>query len=150
VHLVGRPVDKEDRVTPCELLSRSVPTASASTEAAHARITEAWQTRLELIQHATERRMLPVLDLNPAIEPAGALTAVVVFRNQAFVPHQECGVGFRQLRNLPPWFATTVKQIASPNPVPPDFVVKNGSNMRSRSSIGIPGPESWTDSNTVE
>ena len=98
MHLVGRPVDKEDRVTPCKLLSRSVPTASASTEAAHARITEAWQTRLELIQHATERRMLPVLDLNPAIEPAGALTAVVVFRNQAFVPHQECGVGFRQLR----------------------------------------------------
>ena len=45
-------------------------------------------------------------------------------------------------RNLPPWFSTTVKQIASPIPIPPDFVVKNGSNMRSRSSTGIPGPES--------
>src|SRR6476646_8620776 len=53
-------------------------------------------------------------------------------------------------RNLPPWFSTTVKQIASPIPIPPDFVVKNGSNMRSRSSTGIPGPESWTESNTVE
>jgi len=42
--------------------------------------------------------MLPALHRDPAIEPAGALTAVVVFRNQAFVPHQECGAGFRQLR----------------------------------------------------
>jgi hypothetical protein len=40
-----------------------------------------------MLQLPTERWMLPVLDLNPAIEPAGALTAVVVFRNQAFVPH---------------------------------------------------------------
>ncbi len=51
---------------------------------------------------------------------------------------------------LPPCLSTTVELIASPNPIPPDFVVKNGSNMRSRSSTGIPGPESWTDSNTVE
>src|SRR5712672_519985 len=53
-------------------------------------------------------------------------------------------------RNLPPWFSTTVKQIASPSPIPPDFVVKNGSNIRSRSSTRIPGPESWTESITVE
>ena len=36
-------------------------------------------------------------------------------------------------RNLPPWFSATVKQMASPNPMPPDFVVKNGSNIRFRS-----------------
>jgi hypothetical protein len=53
-------------------------------------------------------------------------------------------------RNLPSWFSTTVEQIASPNPIPLDFVVKNGSKMRYRSSRGIPGPESCTDSNTVE
>src|SRR3954447_22529764 len=48
-------------------------------------------------------------------------------------------------RNLPPWSSITEYEIASPNPIPPDFVVKNGSNMRSRSSAGIPGPESSTD-----
>src|SRR5258705_12567194 len=53
-------------------------------------------------------------------------------------------------RNLPPWFSTTVKQIASPIPIPPDFVVKNGSNIRSRSWTGIPGPESWTESISVK
>ena len=36
-------------------------------------------------------------------------------------------------RNLPPWFSATVKQMASPNPMPPDFVAKNGSNIRFRS-----------------
>src|SRR4029077_19993409 len=42
----------------------------------------------KLIQHAAERRMLAVLDLDPAIEPAGAIAALAVFRNQAFEPHQ--------------------------------------------------------------
>ena len=43
--------------------------------------------------------------------------------------------------NLPPWFAIKVEEMASPNPMPPGFVVKNGSNMRSRSAAEIPGPE---------
>ena len=34
--------------------------------------------------------------------------------------------------------------------MPPGFVVKNGSNIRSRSLTGIPGPESSTDTNTVD
>jgi hypothetical protein len=52
--------------------------------------------------------------------------------------------------NLPPRFVTKVEEMASPNPIPPGFVVKNGSNIRSRSSAEIPGPESWTDINTVD
>jgi len=52
--------------------------------------------------------------------------------------------------NLPPWFATKVEQMASPNPMPSGFVVKNGSNMRSWSAAEMPGPVSWTNSNTVD
>ena len=52
--------------------------------------------------------------------------------------------------NLPPWFATKVEEMARPNPIPPGFVVKNGSNMRSWFSTDIPGPESATDINTVD
>src|SRR5262249_14043243 len=37
-----------------------------------------------------------------------------------------------------------LRQIASPSPVPLDFVVKNGSKTRERSSRGIPGPVSVT------
>src|ERR1700754_901375 len=51
--------------------------------------------------------------------------------------------------NLPPWFATKLDEMASPNPIPSGFVVKNGSNIRSWSSAEIPCPESWTDINTV-
>ena len=39
----------------------------------------------ELIQHATERRMRAVLDLDPAIEPAAAILAVL--RNQSLQSH---------------------------------------------------------------
>ena len=35
---------------------------------------------------------------------------------------------------------------ARPSPLPPGFVVKNGSNIRSRSSVGMPGPSSDTRS----
>ena len=52
--------------------------------------------------------------------------------------------------NLSPDLATKVEEMASPNPIPSGFVVKNGSNMRTRSSAEIPGPESWTDINTVD
>src|SRR5215204_7160198 len=47
--------------------------------------------------------------------------------------------------NLPPRFAIKVEEMASPNPIPPGCVVKNGSNMSSQSSAEIPGPESWTN-----
>ena len=52
--------------------------------------------------------------------------------------------------NLAPDPATKVEEMASPNPIPSGFVVKTGSNMRTRSSAEIPGPESWTDINTVD
>ena len=39
----------------------------------------------ELIQHATERRMRAVLDLDPAIEPAAAILAVL--RNESLQSH---------------------------------------------------------------
>ena len=52
--------------------------------------------------------------------------------------------------NLPPRLATKVEEIASPSPMPSDFVVKKGSNIRGRSSIEIPDPESWIDNNTVD
>ena len=52
--------------------------------------------------------------------------------------------------NLPPYLATKVEEIASPSPIASGFVVKNGSNMRSRSLAEIPGPESWTEINTVD
>jgi hypothetical protein len=32
--------------------------------------------------------MLPVLDLDPVIAPAGAIDALPMFRNQPFQPHQ--------------------------------------------------------------
>ena len=42
----------------------------------------------ELIPHAGERRMLPVLDLDPVPEPAGAIEAVAMLRDQPFETHQ--------------------------------------------------------------
>ena len=42
----------------------------------------------ELIYHPAERRMAPVLDLDPAIEPAAAVRAVAMFRDQPLQPHQ--------------------------------------------------------------
>jgi hypothetical protein len=52
--------------------------------------------------------------------------------------------------NWPPAASTKLEEIASPNPTPSGFVVKNGSKMRSLVSVEIPGPESWTDINTVD
>ena len=43
---------------------------------------------LKLIPHTGERWMRPMFDLDPAIEPAGAIAALAVFRNRAFEPHQ--------------------------------------------------------------
>jgi hypothetical protein len=43
---------------------------------------------LKLIPHTGERWMRPMFDLDPAIEPAGAIAALAVFGNQAFEPHQ--------------------------------------------------------------
>ena len=34
--------------------------------------------------------------------------------------------------------------------MPADFFVKNGSNMRARSSAGIPGPKSSTDNSILD
>src|SRR6476646_1575805 len=42
----------------------------------------------ELILHPAERRMLPVLDLDPAIVPAAAINTLAVLRNHAFQPEQ--------------------------------------------------------------
>jgi hypothetical protein len=42
----------------------------------------------KLIHHPAKRRMLPVLDLDPAIGPATAIEAVAEFRDQALQPHQ--------------------------------------------------------------
>src|SRR6266513_2984103 len=47
-------------------------------------------------------------------------------------------------RNWPPWFSITEYEMASPNPIPQDFVVKNGSNMapdlRQESQVRNLGP----------
>ena len=43
---------------------------------------------LKLILHTGERWMRPMFDLDPAIEPAGAIGALAVFRDQTFEPHQ--------------------------------------------------------------
>ena len=43
---------------------------------------------LKLIPHTGERWMRPMFDLDPAIEPAGAIGALAVFRDQTFEPHQ--------------------------------------------------------------
>jgi hypothetical protein len=40
----------------------------------------------ELIHHPAERRMLPVLDFDPAIKPAGAIGAIAVLRDQTLQP----------------------------------------------------------------
>ena len=42
----------------------------------------------ELIQHAAERRRLPILDLDPVPEPAAAVETLAMFRDHAFQPHQ--------------------------------------------------------------
>ena len=44
--------------------------------------------RSELILHAAEGGMLPVLDLNPAIESTAAVVALAVLRDQPLQPHQ--------------------------------------------------------------
>jgi hypothetical protein len=38
--------------------------------------------------HPAERRMHPILNLDPAIEPAGAIEAVAMFRDQTLQAHQ--------------------------------------------------------------
>ena len=43
---------------------------------------------LKRIHHPAESRMLPVLHLDPAIEPAAAVDAVAVLRDQPLQPHQ--------------------------------------------------------------
>ena len=50
--------------------------------------------RLELIQHPAERRMLPVLDLDPVPEPAAAVVALAVLGDHPLQPHQ-AGVELR-------------------------------------------------------
>jgi hypothetical protein len=42
---------------------------------------------LELIQHAAERRMLAVLDLDPVRRPARAIRPVLELRHQSLQPH---------------------------------------------------------------
>ena len=42
----------------------------------------------ELILHAGERWMLPVLDLDPVPEPAAAIGALAMLRHHPFQPHQ--------------------------------------------------------------
>ena len=44
----------------------------------------------------------------------------------------------------PPWASTNRLAVERPNPVPRDFVVKNGVNSFSRTFGGIPGPLSAT------
>ena len=51
----------------------------------------------ELIQHAAERRRLPILDLDPVPEPAAAVETLAMFRDHAFQPHQ-AGVANRSDR----------------------------------------------------
>ena len=43
---------------------------------------------LKLIPHTGERWMRPMFDLDPAIEPAGAIGALAVLRDHALQPHQ--------------------------------------------------------------
>ncbi len=47
-------------------------------------------------------------------------------------------------------FSTIVRAMDNPNPVPCDLVVKNGSKIFSRLSLGIPLPESKTVSSAEE
>ena len=42
----------------------------------------------KLIHHPPERRMLPVLDLDPSIETTAAVGAVTVLRDEPFEAHQ--------------------------------------------------------------
>ena len=49
----------------------------------------------------------------------------------------------------PPWASTIVREIASPIPMPPCLVVKNGSKICFRTSGRIPGPLSETLSSAV-
>ena len=42
----------------------------------------------ELILHPAERRVLPILDLDPAIGPTTAISALAVLGDQALQPHQ--------------------------------------------------------------
>ena len=50
---------------------------------------------------------------------------------------------------LPRCASTIWRAMASPSPVPRDFVVKNGWKMRSRSSAGMPAPVLRTDTRTA-
>jgi hypothetical protein len=49
-------------------------------------------------------------------------------------------------RSVPPCCAAMPSDTDSPSPVPAPtgLVVKNGSNMRGRTSVGMPGPSSST------
>ena len=49
---------------------------------------QAAQFCLELLHHPAERRVLPVLDLDPAIGPPAAIGALAMFRHQPLQPHQ--------------------------------------------------------------
>jgi hypothetical protein len=73
----GHPGNRPQRVLPVS------PWREANGSAAE-RITPqqpALPVQLELIHHPAERMMLPVLDLDPAIEPAGAIAALTVSRS---------------------------------------------------------------------
>jgi len=48
------------------------------------------------------------------------------------------------MRSTPPCLSTSVRQIASPKPIPEGLVLKKASNMRSQCSLGTPPPESCT------
>jgi hypothetical protein len=54
----------------------------------------------------------------------------------------------RSAHTRPPCWSTRLWTMASPSPVPLGLVVKKGSNSRSRTSEGIPGPSSATTSST--
>src|SRR5205807_10092587 len=51
-------------------------------------------------------------------------------------------LGTSRRRKTPPWRSTIMRDMVRPRPVPLPgaLVVKNGSKMRSRASLGTPGP----------
>ena len=76
---------------------------------------------------ALKRYLLPRQQLQEAAAPSGLFGAT---------------------HNRPPWASMIERQIDRPIPIPPDFVVNNGLNIRSISCEPIPVPVSATDTMT--